>query len=76
MIEMATRRFKCYNCKHEFEVPYGTGGMGRDMKCPMCGSNSVHRVDAGPRGSGIGRGPSPQGRGRGGTGRGPRFLEQ
>ncbi|HEX54619.1 MAG: hypothetical protein DRO90_02115 [Candidatus Altiarchaeales archaeon] len=72
---MAVRRFKCYNCNHEFEVPYGTGVRGRDMKCPKCGSNNIHRLDAGPRGMGMGRGPSPQGRGRGGPGRGPRFLD-
>lgn len=56
-------------------MPYGTGVRGRDMKCPKCGSNNIHRLDAGPRGMGMGRGPSPQGRGRGGPGRGPRFLD-
>ncbi len=56
---MAKRKFKCYDCGNEFDVPYGTGGMGRQMKCPKCGSNNIHRVDSGP------------GAGRGGTGRGP-----
>ena len=66
---MTMRKFKCYDCENEFEVPHGTGGMGRQMKCPKCGGNNVHRVDAG---SGMGRGPSAEGRGRGGAGRGPR----
>ncbi|MBN1289156.1 MAG: hypothetical protein JXA49_05915 [Actinobacteria bacterium] len=76
----ASRKFKCYDCGHEFEVPYGTGGMGRDMNCPECNSANIHRGD-GDRGyersgAGLGgargRGPSPEGRGRGGAGRGPR----
>jgi len=70
---MATRKFRCYDCENEFEVPYGTGGMGRQMKCPKCGGNNVHRVDSGPR-AGRGRGPSAEGRGRGGAGRGPRWA--
>ena len=67
---MAMRKFKCYDCGHEWEVPYGTGGTGIQMKCPKCESTNVHRSDAG---GGRGRGPGPEGRGRGGTGRGPRL---
>ena len=70
---MTTRKFRCYDCGNEWEVPHGTGGMGRQMKCPQCGSNNIHRVDSGPR-SGRGRGPSAEGRGRGGAGRGPRWA--
>jgi DNA-directed RNA polymerase subunit RPC12/RpoP len=67
------RRFRCYACNHEWEVPYGTGQSGRQMKCPKCGSNNIHKADLG--GPGRGRGPGPSGRGRGGAGRGPRFNE-
>lgn len=58
------RRFKCYACSHEWGVPYGTGQSGRQMKCPKCGSNNIHRADV-----------EGAGRGRGGAGRGPRFNE-
>jgi phage FluMu protein Com len=68
-----TRHFKCYDCNHEWSIPYGTGQSGLEMKCPKCSSTNIHREDiAGP---GHGRGPSPVGRGRGGPGRGPRFKE-
>ena len=71
---MTVRRFKCYDCGNEFEVPHGTGGMGRQMKCPKCGGSNVHRADPG-QGAGRGRGPSAEGRGRGGAGRGPRWKQ-
>ncbi len=58
------RRFRCYDCGNEFEVPYGTGGMGRQMKCPKCGSNNIHRIDTGG------------GRGGRGFGRGPRWAQK
>jgi DNA-directed RNA polymerase subunit RPC12/RpoP len=38
------RRFKCYDCQHEFEVPFGQGGRGAEMTCPKCGSSNVHRM--------------------------------
>lgn len=78
----ATRKFTCYGCNHSFEIPYGTGGSGREMTCPECGSTNIHRAE-GDRGferagrgggAGQGRGPSADGRGRGGTGRGPRWA--
>lgn len=34
------RSFVCYDCKHTFDVPFGTGRPG---KCPNCGSNNIHR---------------------------------
>ena len=55
------RKFKCYACNHEWEVPYGSGQSGRQMLCPKCGSSNIHRIDAG--GFGRGRG-SGQGGGR------------
>lgn len=79
----ATRRFTCYVCKHTFEVPCGTGGMGVDMKCPECDGSNIHRAEGdrgferasgGAGGGAGGRGPSAEGRGRGGAGRGPRWA--
>jgi len=52
------RKFKCSACGHEWLEPYGSGGAGRDMACPKCGSNNIHRVDIG----GHGRGPRGGGR--------------
>lgn len=65
------RRFKCYDCNHEWEIPFGTGESGKLMECPKCKSSNVHRSDAG----GHGRGPGAAGKGRGGAGRGPRWKE-
>jgi len=72
----AQRKFKCYDCGYEWEVPYGTG---RPADCPNCKSANIHRAEedrgyARGRGGGFGtgRGPSSEGRGRGGQGRGPR----
>jgi DNA-directed RNA polymerase subunit RPC12/RpoP len=78
------RKFKCHDCQHKFEVPYGEGGRGADMACPKCGSHNIHRtwddslrgiINWGGRGryaegSGWGRrsGGQGQGRGRGGCG--------
>lgn len=41
------RKFKCYNCGNDWEVPYGTGRPGG---CPNCGSDNIHRdeEDRGP----------------------------
>jgi DNA-directed RNA polymerase subunit RPC12/RpoP len=66
-----TRHFKCYECKHEWSVPYGTGQSGQQMKCPKCRSANIHRAEI----ARVGRGPSPAGRGRGGPGRGARSKE-
>lgn len=46
------RKFKCYACDYEWDVPYGTGQSGREMVCPKCASSNIHRIDAG----GFGRG--------------------
>jgi len=41
-IEMASmRKFKCHDCKHSWELPYGTG---RPADCPSCKSGNVHRA--------------------------------
>ena len=53
--EMASvRKFKCDDCEHSWELPYGTGRPGN---CPSCKSGNIHRAQE-DRGyaKGIGRG--------------------
>lgn len=62
--KMNQRKFKCYKCEEEFEVPYGTA---RPEKCPKCGSAEIHRAEGQGRGCGkglCGRG-NLRGQGRG-----------
>jgi predicted DNA-binding protein (UPF0251 family) len=56
---LTQRKFKCYDCGHEWELPYGTG---RPATCPQCGSVNLHRA---PEDRGYRRAGGP-GRGRGG----------
>ncbi len=65
--KIAKRKFKCFDCQHEWEIAFGTG---RPDKCPKCGSTNLHRVnvDTGRLGH-HGR----RGRGQFGQGRGQRF---
>jgi len=52
--EHVMRKFRCFDCEHEWEEPFGTG---RPQNCPKCGSANLHRADAGRgRGRGCGRG--------------------
>lgn len=54
VVEMAERHFVCYECKHEWTVPYGTA---RPNECPKCKSLNIHRAphDRGwARGAGCG----------------------
>ena len=81
---IASRRFRCFDCGYEWDVPFGTGQRGTEMRCPKCGSANVNRIDnnpppmmAGPgygRQGGYGRGAGQDyGQGRGqGRGRGRR----
>lgn len=39
------RKFKCENCGHTWEEPFGNGQSGADMVCPSCGSDNIHRTD-------------------------------
>jgi len=50
-----TRKFKCYDCQHTWELPHGTGRPG---ECPECKSTSIHRAeeDRGGHGARCGRG--------------------
>ncbi|MGD2250292.1 MAG: DUF134 domain-containing protein [Candidatus Methanofastidiosia archaeon] len=60
---MVQRKFHCYDCGHQWEVPFGTP---RPQTCPSCGSTNIHRA---PEDRGYARG---QGRGAGRAGRGGR----
>jgi predicted DNA-binding protein (UPF0251 family)/DNA-directed RNA polymerase subunit RPC12/RpoP len=42
------RLFKCYDCRNEWQEPYGTG---RPSECPKCNSTNIHRAP-GDRGYG------------------------
>jgi predicted DNA-binding protein (UPF0251 family) len=48
-IEMRT--FRCSDCQHTWEVPFGTG---RPQECPNCKSTNLHRAEV-ERGGGRGR---------------------
>ena len=37
----AMRKFRCYDCQHSWELPYGTGRPGN---CPSCKSGNIHRA--------------------------------
>jgi predicted DNA-binding protein (UPF0251 family) len=61
------RLFRCSDCNHSWELPYGSG---RPAECPACKSRNIHRAeeDRGPRlgscgGPGMGRGGRGFGRG-------------
>ena len=50
------RKFKCCDCEHTWELPYGTG---RPENCPSCKSGNIHRAEKDreyARGIGRGRG--------------------
>ncbi|MBM4140236.1 MAG: DUF134 domain-containing protein [Nitrospira sp.] len=43
VIEMAeTRKFRCSDCNHTWDIPYGTG---RPADCPSCKGKNIHRTD-------------------------------
>ncbi len=64
------RKFKCLDCGHEFEEPFGKPRWM--VKCPKCSSENVARTDCGGKGRGwFGRGHGRRcGEGRGWSGRG------
>ena len=37
----AMRKFRCYDCQHSWELPYGTG---RPEDCPSCKRGNIHRA--------------------------------
>jgi predicted DNA-binding protein (UPF0251 family) len=56
---MAKRRFRCFNCGHTWEVPFGTV---RPTSCPSCDNLNIHRAE---EDRGYAR-RGARGRGRGG----------
>ncbi len=53
VVEMAqVRTFKCYECQHVWDLPFGTG---RPAGCPQCKSRNIHR-EAACFAAGAGRG--------------------
>lgn len=61
-VEMAgQRKFKCSDCTHSWEIPFGTG---RPAACPQCQSRNIFRV-SGERGQGRGSDGGSAGIGRG-----------
>jgi len=41
--EMASmRKFRCYDCQHSWDLPYGTG---RPVDCPSCKSGNIRRAE-------------------------------
>lgn len=63
VVEMVERHFICYECKHEWTLPYGSG---RPHECPKCKSCNIQRA---PRDRGYARAGRGFGRGRGRFGR-------
>jgi predicted RNA-binding Zn-ribbon protein involved in translation (DUF1610 family) len=60
------RTFKCEDCGHTWQLPFGQGGRGVDLICPQCGSRSIYRAEGERGGRGRYRHGSPgRGRGRG-----------
>lgn len=62
VVKMMERHFICYDCKHEWTLPYGAGRPG---ECPKCKSLNIHRAaqDRGwARAGGFGRGRGRCGR--------------
>jgi uncharacterized protein len=52
-VEMAsTRKFRCEDCRHSWDIPYGSG---KPRSCPACQSGNVHRAE-GDRGCAAGPG--------------------
>jgi predicted DNA-binding protein (UPF0251 family) len=39
---VSMRRFKCNDCRHSWEPPYGAGRPG---KCPSCKSGNIHKTE-------------------------------
>jgi predicted DNA-binding protein (UPF0251 family) len=39
-VQMTKRKFVCDECKHEWEIPFGSG---RPLQCPRCHSNLIYR---------------------------------
>ena len=38
----STRKFRCDDCRHSWDLPYGTG---RPVNCPSCESGNIQRAE-------------------------------
>lgn len=47
---LAMRKFHCHECDYRWEVPFGTGETGLEMKCPSCQSTNLEREETGAGG--------------------------
>jgi predicted DNA-binding protein (UPF0251 family) len=43
--QVVMRRFKCFNCGNQWELPCGVGPRGHEAICPKCQSSEVYRVN-------------------------------
>lgn len=43
--KLAKRKFRCDNCGHKFERPFGDGVRGRDLCCPECNEKRIKRIE-------------------------------
>ncbi len=67
VVKMVERHFLCYDCQHEWAIPFGPP---RPDECPKCNSVNIHRA---PQDRGWARaGGAGEGRGRGKCWRGGR----
>ncbi len=42
--EVIMRRFKCYDCGNDWQLPCGVGPRGSDINCPKCEGSEVFRL--------------------------------
>ncbi|MCG8401134.1 MAG: DUF134 domain-containing protein [Firmicutes bacterium] len=42
--EVVVRRFKCFGCGNDWELPCGVGPRGSDINCPDCDGSEVYRI--------------------------------
>ena len=47
------KKFRCYDCNHVWEMPYG---IGRPSECPQCKSKNIHRAEEDRGYARLGRG--------------------
>jgi len=53
MTKRPVRQFKCEGCGNIWEVPFGTGKKGIELKCPKCKAGTIHRIDVSGHGFGC-----------------------
>jgi predicted DNA-binding protein (UPF0251 family)/DNA-directed RNA polymerase subunit RPC12/RpoP len=53
LVREGARLFKCYDCRNEWQEPYGTE---RPARCPKCNSRNIHRARSDRGRARIGKG--------------------